>query len=301
MVAGHPDPLAVLLHDLQDLELLDRRCARRRPQSWRLSPSAMTVSGVEAVDDRGEAFAASRACRRAAAAGRARRRPSPSPGAGRRRSARPRPASRARPTGRRRSVLPQTEIGWSWKSSKREALRLQLEHCGLPSPSPRRSAPAAASRSRLLARRAPTPPPCRSRAGSAPTAATRLERLMPDSALDAAKEITEPRDVQEPCGRIGPRCLEQDVVRVVAAQHVVDEVGGDGDLAAGLLAARVAPLDQAGDDRAAWRNVRFIRLDSASQASRSSPSMSSVEQLREIERAARRSARTYRRAPHGQP
>ena len=43
VVAGHPDPLAVLLHDAQDLELRPGRCARRRSTSCRLSPSAMTV------------------------------------------------------------------------------------------------------------------------------------------------------------------------------------------------------------------------------------------------------------------
>ena len=42
----------------------------------------------------------------------------------------------------------------------------------------------------------------------------------------------------------------QDVVGLVAAEHVVDEVGRDGDLAAGLLLARMALLDQAGDQGA---------------------------------------------------
>ncbi len=48
-----------------------------------------------------------------------------------------------------------------------------------------------------------------------------------------------------------------------------------GDLPPGLLLARIAALDQPGDDARSVRKVRFSRADSASQASRSSPSMSS--------------------------
>ena len=43
---------------------------------------------------------------------------------------------------------------------------------------------------------------------------------------------------------------QQHVVGVVLAQHVVDQVGAEGDLAAGLLLARMPPLDQARNDRA---------------------------------------------------
>ena len=84
---------------------------------------------------------------------------------------------------------------------------------------------------------------------------------MPDSSLHAAQKIAEPRDVEKPCGRIRPRRLDEDVVRVVAAQHVIDEVRRHGDLASRLLAPAVAALHQARNQRhlaeRALHQVRF--------------------------------------------
>ena len=54
---------------------------------------------------------------------------------------------------------------------------------------------------------------------------------------------------EKACGRVGPGGLQENVVRVVPAQHVVDEIGRQRDLAPGFLAARMAALDEAGDDR----------------------------------------------------
>ena len=73
---------------------------------------------------------------------------------------------------------------------------------------------------------------------------------MDDSALDAREHIAQAAHVEEAGCGIGPRRAQQHVVGLVAAQHVVDEVGGDRDLAAGFLLARETALDQAGDDRA---------------------------------------------------
>jgi hypothetical protein len=39
------------------------------------------------------------------------------------------------------------------------------------------------------------------------------------------------------------------MVRLVPAQHVVDQVGGEGDLPAALLGTGKLALDQPGDDR----------------------------------------------------
>ena len=39
------------------------------------------------------------------------------------------------------------------------------------------------------------------------------------------------------------------MVGLIAAQHVVDQVGREGDLTARLLLARMLPLDQPADDR----------------------------------------------------
>ena len=79
-----------------------------------------------------------------------------------------------------------------------------------------------------------------------------VERLVADVALDSPQEVAEPGDIQQAGGRIRPGRLQQNVARIVLAQHVVDEVRRDGDLAAALdLAcslAGMAPLDQPGDD-----------------------------------------------------
>ena len=62
------------------------------------------------------------------------------------------------------------------------------------------------------------------------------------------------RRVQDTVTRIGGMYrdtypgFEQDVLGFVGAQDVVDEVGGEGDLAARLALARVLTLDEAADD-----------------------------------------------------
>ena len=71
---------------------------------------------------------------------------------------------------------------------------------------------------------------------------------MPDSPLDALQKLAKPRDVEQTCGGICPCCFEQNVVRIVAPQHVVDEIGRHRDLPAGFYLAGMTPLDQPGDD-----------------------------------------------------
>ena len=64
-----------------------------------------------------------------------------------------------------------------------------------------------------------------------------VERRVDDVALDSRKHLAEAADVEKAGRRILPRGAQQDVVGLVAAQHVVDEVGRDGHLAPGLLLA----------------------------------------------------------------
>ena len=92
---------------------------------------------------------------------------------------------------------------------------------------------------------------------------------------DARQHVAKPPDVEQAGRRVRARRLQQDVVGLVAAQHVVDQVGRDGHLPAALLLAGMAPLDQARrSPRSCGRCASACQL-SASQASRSSPSMSS--------------------------
>ena len=86
----------------------------------------------------------------------------------------------------------------------------------------------------------------RSPAASAPRRATawsgRSCRIRP--LIRASSSPSRARSIR-PARRVGPGAAQQQVVRLVAAQHVVDQVGGEGDLAAGLLLAGKPPLDQA--------------------------------------------------------
>jgi hypothetical protein len=71
---------------------------------------------------------------------------------------------------------------------------------------------------------------------------------MPDSSANALQEKVEPSDIDEASCRIGERSAEKNVVGLVLAEHVVDEVGGNGHLTPRLLLSRMAALDQARDD-----------------------------------------------------
>ncbi len=64
-------------------------------------------------------------------------------------------------------------------------------------------------------------------------------------AFYAFKKIAETRDVEQTAGGVAPGGFEQDMIGLMAAEHIVDQVGGDGDLAAALFFAGVAAFDQA--------------------------------------------------------
>ena len=72
---------------------------------------------------------------------------------------------------------------------------------------------------------------------------------MNDVVLDATKQHAQSLDVEQSARRIATRRLDEDVVRLVLVEHVVDDVRRHGDLPAGLFLARMPPLDQPGDDR----------------------------------------------------
>ncbi len=67
---------------------------------------------------------------------------------------------------------------------------------------------------------------------------------MPDSSADPLQKAAQASDIdQAGCG-IGECCLQENMVGLVLAEHVIDEIGGDGHLPAGLFLARMASLDQ---------------------------------------------------------
>src|SRR5215207_235576 len=69
-----------------------------------------------------------------------------------------------------------------------------------------------------------------------------VEPSVVDAALGAAQELAEPPDVGELPGGVLAGGAQEDVVGLVLAQRVVDQVGAEGDLAARLLLARESAL-----------------------------------------------------------
>jgi hypothetical protein len=70
--------------------------------------------------------------------------------------------------------------------------------------------------------------------------------IVPGGAVEQAGEAA---DVGHPLARVVPGGAQQQVVGLVAAQHVVDEVGREGDLLARLALAGMVALDEAADHR----------------------------------------------------
>ena len=97
-----------------------------------------------------------------------------------------------------------------------------------------------------------------------------------DAALDRDQQVGEAADVGQARRGLGARRAQQHVVRVVLAQHVVDQVGAEGDLPAGLLLARDGAARSGPATTAQLRKVRLISELSAIHSSRSSPRMSTA-------------------------
>ena len=78
-------------------------------------------------------------------------------------------------------------------------------------------------------------------------------------ALDEAGEAAE---LGHPRASVVPRGGEQEVLGLVATQHVVDEVGREADLPPGLALAGMLALDEPADDRdlaeGAFEQVRLL-------------------------------------------
>ena len=100
---------------------------------------------------------------------------------------------------------------------------------------------------------------------------SRTWRMRP---CDRDQEVGQAADVGQARRGLGPGRAQQHVVGVVLAQHVVDQVGAEGDLAAGLLLARDGGARSGPATTAQLRKVRLISELSAIHSSRSSPRMS---------------------------
>lgn len=76
------------------------------------------------------------------------------------------------------------------------------------------------------------------------------------------EQVGQSPDIGHPRPRIVPRRLEQQMARLVLAQHVVDQVGGKGHLPPGLALAGMLALDQPADHRdlaeCAFQKVRLL-------------------------------------------
>src|SRR5262245_45460005 len=73
---------------------------------------------------------------------------------------------------------------------------------------------------------------------------------MDDSAFDAREHFAQPPNVEETGRGIRPRGTQKDVIGLVAAEHVIDQVGRDRHLTARFLLAGETALDQPRDDGA---------------------------------------------------
>ena len=122
---------------------------------------------------------------------------------------------------------------------------------------------------------------------------------MDNSALDAREHFAEPLDVEQAGGGVGARGAQQDVVGLMLAQHVIDQVGRDRELAARFLLAGEAPLDQPGDDGAgAERALHQRRFGEPGFQVVAQHVL--VEQLRERQIAALDAQSEIAEAPNGQ-
>ena len=73
---------------------------------------------------------------------------------------------------------------------------------------------------------------------------------MPDSSPDPLQKAAQASDIDESGCSVGKGSLEENVVRLVLAEHVVDEIGRNRHLPARLFLSRMAALDQPRDDGA---------------------------------------------------
>src|SRR5262249_10206204 len=72
---------------------------------------------------------------------------------------------------------------------------------------------------------------------------------MNDSPPDTREHFPEPFDIEQSRGRIGPRGAQKNMVGLMLAQHIVDEIGRNSKLAARFLFTREALFDQSSNNR----------------------------------------------------
>src|SRR5262249_33285023 len=86
-----------------------------------------------------------------------------------------------------------------------------------------------------------------------------VESFMNDSAPDPREHFTKTLDVEQTGRRVRTRSAQQNMIRLMLAQHIVDEVGGNRELPARLLLARKTLFDQSGNDGAAAKRALHQR------------------------------------------
>ena len=65
----------------------------------------------------------------------------------------------------------------------------------------------------------------------------------------AVQQVAKPPDIGQPRPRVGPCRLKKQMVGLIFAQHIVNQVSGKGHLPARLALAGMLPFDQSADDR----------------------------------------------------
>src|SRR5689334_7482556 len=78
-----------------------------------------------------------------------------------------------------------------------------------------------------------------------------VKSFMNDSTPDPREHFAETLDVEQTGRSVRARRPQENMIRLMLAQHVIDEVGGNRQLPAGFFLTREALLDQTRNDRAA--------------------------------------------------
>src|SRR5262245_65042666 len=78
-----------------------------------------------------------------------------------------------------------------------------------------------------------------------------VESFMNDSATDPREHFTKALDIEQTGRRVGARSAQENMIRLMPAQHVIDKVSGNRELPARFFLAREPLFNQPGNDRAA--------------------------------------------------
>ena len=215
-----------------------RRCARPTCASWKLSPSSDDRGAARGGDLRRQPAQRLARCRRAAASGRARHRRAllqvqvghQQRALGLPATARRRRAARIACPATSHDAAPQRR-GLSYGMRR----RLCAQHAPLHGLGDQLVGRLAQDDLAGLARDRSLPISSMTGTASGDTWSSGVCRMRP--LMRASICPSRPTSIR-PVAASAPRASQQDVVRLVPAQHVVDQVGGEGDLPPGLLLCR---------------------------------------------------------------